>query len=62
MGPGTDHRHCKNCGRVCDPDEETCSDACRERREQVLATRRNYTYLMYGVMALLVILFLFRIV
>lgn len=51
-----DHRHCKVCGRVCAADEETCSRACRERRERLLETRRNYSYLLYGLIAFLVLL------
>jgi predicted nucleic acid-binding Zn ribbon protein len=51
-----DHRHCKVCGKVCTPGEETCSKACRTKREQTLQTRKMYTYLMYGVVALLLIL------
>jgi predicted nucleic acid-binding Zn ribbon protein len=43
---------------VCPPGEETCSKACRTKREQTAQTRRTYTYLMYAVIVLLVI-FLF---
>ncbi len=50
-----DHRHCKVCGKVCPPGEETCSKACRARREAALQSRRNLTYLIYGIMAFLVI-------
>jgi len=53
-----DHRHCKVCGKVCPPGDETCSKACRAKREQAMASRRNLTYLIYGVMAFLVILLL----
>jgi predicted nucleic acid-binding Zn ribbon protein len=48
-----DHRHCKSCGKLIDPGEEVCSDACREKRERMRATRQNYTYLMYAMIALL---------
>ena len=51
-----DHRHCKVCGKVCAPGEETCSKACRAKREQAVATRRNLTYLIYGVIAVLAII------
>ncbi len=50
-----DHRHCKVCGKVCDPGEETCSKACRARRAAALQSRRNLTYLIYAIMAFLVI-------
>jgi predicted nucleic acid-binding Zn ribbon protein len=53
-----DHRHCKVCGKVCDPGEETCSKACRTKREQLQSTRRMYTYLMYAVILILAIAFL----
>ncbi len=54
-----DHRHCKVCGKVCAPGEETCSKACRERRERALQSRRNYTYLLYGMIVFLaIVLFL----
>ncbi|MGD0250446.1 MAG: DUF2116 family Zn-ribbon domain-containing protein [Thermoplasmata archaeon] len=53
-----DHRHCKVCGRVCDVGEETCSRACGEKRARQLQSRRNYTYLLYGTIALLLIVFL----
>ncbi len=56
-----DHRHCKVCGRTCDPGEETCSRACRERRASQLQSRRTYTYLLYGAIALLLIVFLSRL-
>jgi len=55
-----DHRHCKVCGRVCAPGEEACSKPCREKRAQMAQTRRMYTYLMYGAIALLAIVLLAR--
>lgn len=54
--PGTDHRHCKVCGRVCDPEELTCSPRCAEERARVARTRRMYLYLIYGTAALLLLL------
>jgi predicted nucleic acid-binding Zn ribbon protein len=56
-----DHRHCKVCGKVCAAGEETCSKACRAKREQIAQTRRRYTYLMYGVIAVLLILLVVRL-
>ena len=53
-----DHRHCKVCGKVCDPGDETCSKACRAKREQLQSTRRMYTYLLYAVILILAIAFL----
>ena len=42
---------------MCDIGEETCSRACREQREARLASRRNYTYLLYLAIAILLIVF-----
>ena len=57
MSEDGDHRHCKVCGRVCDVGDETCSRACQEKRARQLQSRRNYTYLLYGTIALLLIVF-----
>lgn len=55
-----DHRHCKVCGRVCSPDEETCSDDCAQKRARLAQTRRMYTYLIYAAILLLVVAFFVR--
>jgi predicted nucleic acid-binding Zn ribbon protein len=52
-----DHRHCKVCGRVCAPGEETCSRACREERERRLQGRRNLQIVLYIAVALVLIAF-----
>jgi predicted nucleic acid-binding Zn ribbon protein len=57
-----DHRHCKVCGRVCAVGEDTCSRACREKRAAQLASRRNYTYLLYVAIAILLIAFLASVI
>jgi predicted nucleic acid-binding Zn ribbon protein len=54
--PG-DHRHCKVCGKVCATGSETCSKACARERERRAETRRNYSYLLYAMIAFLVLLF-----
>jgi predicted nucleic acid-binding Zn ribbon protein len=53
-----DHHHCKTCGNPCDPMEETCSVECAERRRAALDSRRTTTYVLYGIMALIILLFL----
>jgi len=60
MPPEGDPRHCKVCGRVCDPGEETCSKTCRAEREQRMRSRRNYSLLLYASIALIVIVFASR--
>ena len=56
-----DHRHCKVCGKPCPPENEVCSTACRRKREEYLASRRNFTWLLYGGIVLVVILFVLSI-
>ncbi len=58
MAAGTDHRHCKVCGRVTSPEKETCSPKCAAVREERLRTRRNYQYLLYATIALAVVILL----
>lgn len=53
-----DHRHCKVCGKVTAVGNETCSKACTAKREQQLKTRQMYTYLIYAVIAILVVVLL----
>jgi predicted nucleic acid-binding Zn ribbon protein len=55
-----DHRHCRSCGKVTAPGQDTCSDSCRQKREGALQSRRNFTYLLYGLMILIVILSIYR--
>ena len=56
-----DHRHCKVCGKPVAAGKDTCSAACREKREGVARTKRMYTYMLYGMIVLLLILLVVRI-
>jgi predicted nucleic acid-binding Zn ribbon protein len=56
-----DHRHCKVCGKVVAAGKDTCSAECREKRAAVGRTKNMYTYILYGLMALLLILLLVRL-
>jgi predicted nucleic acid-binding Zn ribbon protein len=51
------HRHCKVCGKPCNLDTEVCSKGCRRTFDQRRQTRQQYTYLMYGLMAFVVLIF-----
>jgi predicted nucleic acid-binding Zn ribbon protein len=53
-----DHRHCKICGRLCPPDETTCSPDHAARLEIAVRSRRNYVYLLVASGVLLLILLL----
>jgi len=46
------------CGRVCAVGEQTCSRACRQKWDAQLASKRNYTLILYVAIAILVIAFL----
>ncbi|MCI4363653.1 MAG: DUF2116 family Zn-ribbon domain-containing protein [Thermoplasmata archaeon] len=52
-----EHRHCKVCGKVCDADEEVCSKSCAAKREERLRSGRNLKWMLYGGMAVLLLLF-----
>jgi predicted nucleic acid-binding Zn ribbon protein len=58
MAPEDDHRHCKVCGRVCAPGQEWCSKACARVLDDRARTRRNYTLMLYGAIALTAIVLL----
>ncbi|HZY92338.1 MAG TPA: DUF2116 family Zn-ribbon domain-containing protein [Thermoplasmata archaeon] len=50
-----DHRHCRVCGKVTAPGNETCSRTCREAREDQVRTRQNSIRLMYVLIAVVLI-------
>jgi predicted nucleic acid-binding Zn ribbon protein len=56
-----DHRHCKVCGAVVDPDDQVCSEACGTKRAALQRSRRNYQMVLYGVMAVLAIVLLLNL-
>ena len=51
-----DHRHCRVCRKVCAPDQEYCSKACRQERERAIATRRMWLYILYAMIAVTILL------
>jgi predicted nucleic acid-binding Zn ribbon protein len=57
VSASADHRHCKVCGRATPPDEEVCGRTCQEERDRRLRTRRSYTLLLYGSIALILLVF-----
>ena len=56
-----DHRHCKVCGKPCGLDKDVCSKPCRATFEARRQTKQNYTYVMYGLIAFLVALFVVQL-
>lgn len=57
-----DHRHCKECGKVCEVGSEVCSSACRSARESRLDSRRNNVRFMYVLIAVAALLFVLSLV
>jgi predicted nucleic acid-binding Zn ribbon protein len=53
-----DHRHCKVCGKMTAAGSETCSRECAAVRESRVRSRRNLQYMLYAVIALVVVLLL----
>jgi len=56
-----DHRHCKTCGRVCDPSAMTCSAPCKEAWDRRVQSKRNAQLILYAAAALLLIVLLARL-
>lgn len=56
--PADDHRHCKECGKVCPPDRQVCSARCQEARDARLRSRRQLTWFFYAAIAILLVLLL----
>jgi len=46
------------CGRTCDADELTCSRECATKLQNAAQTRRNYQYLLYASIILLLVVLL----
>jgi predicted nucleic acid-binding Zn ribbon protein len=57
-----DHRHCKVCGKPCDLSADTCSKACRRTLDDRRKAKVNYTYLMYGAIAILAVFLILQLV
>jgi len=51
------HAHCQICGKAIPYGEIVCSDECREKYEALVKKRKMYIYIMYGALALLLLMF-----
>ncbi len=51
------HAHCQICGKAIPYGEVVCSDECREKYDQLVKKRKMYLYVMYGALALLIVMF-----
>lgn len=51
------HAHCNMCGKSIPVGETLCSEDCKQRYRTILKRRKLIVYLMYGMLAALIVLF-----
>ena len=51
------HAHCQMCGKSIPYGETLCSEECKQRYQNLLRRRKLIVYLMYGMLAALIIFF-----
>jgi predicted nucleic acid-binding Zn ribbon protein len=51
------HAHCHMCGKSIPVGETLCSEDCKQRYRTILKRRKLIVYLMYGMLAALIVLF-----
>jgi len=51
------HAHCHMCGKSIPIGETLCSEDCKQRYQTLLRRRKLIVYLMYGILAALIVLF-----
>jgi len=52
------HTHCQMCGKAVTVNETLCSEECKQKYQNILKKRRRYVYIMYGAIAVMIILLL----
>lgn len=52
------HAHCQICGKAIPVDESHCSEECKQRYQKMMKNRRFYLYIMYGLIAVVIIMFI----
>ncbi len=55
------HKHCHICGKPVPIDETYCSEKCREDYKELISSRKKKMYIIYGLLAILLILMFFRL-
>jgi predicted nucleic acid-binding Zn ribbon protein len=48
------HRHCQVCSKAIPMSEEFCSEGCKAEFEAMVKKRKNYIYIIYGTMILII--------
>lgn len=51
------HAHCHMCGKSIPLSETLCSEECKEKYQRLLKRRKLIVYMMYGMLAALIVFF-----
>jgi len=54
------HTHCQICGKAIPISETLCSEECKQRYQTMVKKRKMLVYVMYGLIAFILVLFLFN--
>ncbi len=54
------HTHCQICGKAIPITETLCSEECKQRYQTMVKKRKMLVYIMYGLIAFILVLFLFN--
>jgi predicted nucleic acid-binding Zn ribbon protein len=52
------HTHCQICGKAIPLSENLCSQDCKQKYQAMLKKRRMLVYIMYGLIFVILIMFL----
>ena len=53
------HAHCNICGKAIPTVETLCSEECKQKYHQMMKKRKILVYIMYGLIFVILALFLF---
>jgi len=53
------HTHCQICGKAIPITETLCSDECKQKYQTMVKKRKMLVYVMYALIAFILVLFLF---
>lgn len=51
------HYHCQVCGKAIPLGEILCSEECKQKYQKMVRRRKIMIYLMYGILAALIVVF-----
>jgi len=51
------HQHCQICGKAIPLGETLCSQECRQKYQNLVRRRKLMLYLMYGILAAIIVVF-----